>query len=115
MGTDFSLILYVIEGAFSHHSDAAHSPRAMVLSDECVACCGGRNPALMTEFSAWLIYQGVELETLAWKINQECPGADARVSSSGEVIIIGGCSVSTVVLASIVKDLLSRPDDSVNT
>ena len=108
MGTEFSFILHVVEGVFFRRGDAVHASRAMVSPEECVACFGGNDPGTMAEFSAWLVSQGVDLEALAWKLNKECPGADAGVSLGGGVLIIRGCSVSNVVLASTIHDLMSR-------
>lgn len=101
MSREFEEILAVVENALVYR-DGKHQAGASVSPDACVACRGGRRHDAMRKISNELFLRGIDVSHLAWKVNRVCPGADARVSPEG-VLLINQCAVSTVVLADLVS------------
>ena len=102
--TRFTGVNDVMELALNYRY-GQHQPGAPAAPDACVACRGGRRPALMRRVSDWLIVREIGLDLLAWKINREVPGAQARVSDDG-TLLVEGCALSVVVFSDIVAQML---------
>ncbi len=100
----FASVNDTMELAFNYRY-GQHQPGAPAAPDACVACHGGRRPALMRRVSDWLITKEIGVDFLAWKINREVPGAQARVSNDG-TLLVEGCALSVVVFSDIIAQML---------